>query len=117
MTAPKFKSRKNPVQSYTSQCNYPKKGKPTIEVDGNKIKLPKPGWVKFAKSREVEGRMLSVTVRRNPTGKYFISVLCEVEPKPFSKVNKNIGIDLGLKHFLVNPDGKKEEVPKVLQKI
>jgi putative transposase len=38
---PQFKSKKNPVQSYTSQCNYPKKGKPTIEVDGNKIKLPK----------------------------------------------------------------------------
>jgi transposase len=52
---PRFKSKKNPVQSYTSQCNYPKKGKPTIEVDGNKIKLPKLGWVKFAKSREIEG--------------------------------------------------------------
>lgn len=47
---PKFKSRKNPVQSYTSQCNYPKQGKPTIEVAGNRIKLPELGWVKFAKS-------------------------------------------------------------------
>jgi len=58
---PRFKSRKNPVQSYTSQCNYPKKGKPTIEVDENKMKLPKLGWVKFAKSREVEGKILSAT--------------------------------------------------------
>jgi putative transposase len=38
---PRFKSKKNPVQSYTSQCNYPKAGRPTIEVKGNKIKLPK----------------------------------------------------------------------------
>jgi putative transposase len=60
--------------------------------------------------------MLSVTVRRNPTGKYFISVLCEVEPKPFSKVNKKIGIGLGLKHFLVDSDGKKEEAPKSFRK-
>jgi putative transposase len=49
---PRFKSKKNPIQSYTSQCNYPKEGKPTIEVVGNKIKLPKLGWTKFAKSRE-----------------------------------------------------------------
>jgi putative transposase len=113
---PRFKSRKNPVQSYTSQCNYPRKGKRTIEVDGNRIRLPKPGWVKFDKSREVEGRILSVTVRRNPTGKYFISVLCEYEPKPLSKVNRKIGLDLGLKHFLVNSDGEKEEAPKSFRK-
>jgi putative transposase len=113
---PRFKSKKNPVQSYISQCNYPKKGKPTIEVNGNRIKLPKPGWVKFAKSREVEGRMLSVTVRRNPTGKDFISVLCEVEPKPLSKVNQKFGIDLGLKHFLVDSDGEKEKAPVSFRK-
>jgi transposase len=35
---PRFKSKKNPVQSYTSQCNYPKAGRPTIEVKGNKIR-------------------------------------------------------------------------------
>ncbi|EGK12631.1 ISCpe2 transposase, partial [Desmospora sp. 8437] len=65
---PRFKSRRNRVQSYTSQCNHPKGGKPSIEVAGNRIKLPKLGWVKFAKSREVEGRILSATIRRNPSG-------------------------------------------------
>ncbi|GGK27102.1 hypothetical protein GCM10010965_19870 [Caldalkalibacillus thermarum] len=40
---PRFKSKKNPVQSYTSQCNYPKKGRPMIEVVGYQIKLPKLG--------------------------------------------------------------------------
>jgi putative transposase len=29
---PRFKSRKNPVQSYTSQCIYPRDSKPNIEV-------------------------------------------------------------------------------------
>ena len=96
---PRFKSKKNPVQSYTSQCNYPKNKKPTIEVNGNKVKLPKLGWVKFAKSREVEGKILSATIRRNPTGKYFISILCECEMKPLTPVERSIGIDLGLKHF------------------
>ena len=48
---PRFKSRKNKVQTYTSQCNYPKKGSPTIEVVENRIRLSKVGWVQFAKSR------------------------------------------------------------------
>lgn len=107
---PRFKSKKNPVQSYTSQCNYPKNGKPSIEVNGNKVKLPKLGWVKFAKSREVKGKILSATIRRNPTGKYFVSILCECEIEPLSPVDKSIGIDLGLKHFLTYSDGNKEDV-------
>ena len=50
-----------------------------LKLIDNQIKLPKLGLVKFAKSREVEGRILNATVRRNPSGKYFVSVLAEVE--------------------------------------
>ena len=46
---PRFKSRKNPVQSYTSKNN-----KGTIAIKENRIRLPKLGWVKFAKSREIQ---------------------------------------------------------------
>jgi putative transposase len=115
---PRFKSRKNPVQSYTSQCNHPKNGKPTIEVAGNKIKLPKLGWVKFAKSREVEGRILSATIRRSPSGKYFVSVLCEVDTCPYVPVDpdKAVGIDLGLKDFAILSNGEKENAPKYFRK-
>ncbi|MXQ52795.1 RNA-guided endonuclease TnpB family protein [Shimazuella alba] len=71
--APRFKSRKNQVQAYTSQCSYSKNSRPTIEIDRNKIKLPKLGWVKFVPS----GRILSTTIRRTSSGKYSISILCE----------------------------------------
>jgi len=47
---PRFRSKKNPVQSYTT-----KHTNGNIAVDGNYIKLPKLGIVRFAKSREVEG--------------------------------------------------------------
>jgi putative transposase len=115
---PKFKSRKNPVQSYTSQCNHPKMGKPTIEITRNKIKLPKLGWVKFAKSREMEGRILSATIRRNPSGKYFVSVLCEMNTCPYVPVDrqKAVGMDLGLKDFAIFSDGEKENAPKYFRK-
>jgi putative transposase len=109
---PRFRSKKNPVQSYTSQCNYPKKGKPSIEVMGNRIKLPKLGWVKFAKSREVQGKILSATIRRNPSGKYFVSILCECEIESLPVAERSIGIDLGLKHFLTSSDGEKKDAPR-----
>jgi putative transposase len=106
--APRFKSRKNRVQAYTSQCNYPKNNRPTIEIEGNKIKLPKLGWVKFVPSREISGRILSATIRRTGTGKYNISILCEgcyLRSVPARK--EAIGIDLGLKDFALFDDGTK----------
>jgi putative transposase len=109
---PRFRSKKNPVQSYTSQCNYPKKGKPSIEVMGNRIRLPKLGWVKFAKSREVQGKILSATIRRNPSGKYFVSILCECEIESLPMAERSIGIDLGLKHFFTSSEGEKKEAPR-----
>ena len=77
---PRFKSKKNPVQSYTT-----KHTNDNIAIDDNKIKLPKLGWFRFAKSREVEGRILNATIRRNPSGKYFVSLLVETEVQELPK--------------------------------
>lgn len=107
---PRFKSKKNPVQSYTTKC-----------VNGNiaaldkHIKLPKLGLVRFAKSREVEGRIMNATVRRNPSGKYFISVLAETEVKQFEKTGSAVGIDVGLKDFATLSDGTIYANPKFLR--
>lgn len=49
------------------------------------MKLPKLGWVKFAKSRTVDGRIHHVAVRRNPSGKYFVSILAEMEVQELPK--------------------------------
>jgi putative transposase len=115
--APRFKSKKNPVQSYTTKIEK-KNQWPEVSIIGNKIKLPKLGWVKFAKSREVEGRILSATIRRNPSGKYFVSILCERNDCPYVPVDqeKAVGIDLGLKDFAIFSDGKKEKAPKYFRK-
>jgi putative transposase len=106
--APRFKSRKNRVQAYTSQCNYSKNSRPTIEIDRNKIKLPKLGWVKFVPSRAISGRILSATIRRTSSGKYNLSILCQgcyLRSIPARK--EAIGIDLGLKDFAIFDDGTK----------
>jgi len=108
--APRFKSKKNRVQSYTT-----KHTNGNIAIIENKIKLPKLGLVPFAKSREVEGRILNATIRRNPSGKYFVSLLVETEVQSLPKTNREVGIDVGLKDFAVLSIGEVFKNPKFLR--
>jgi putative transposase len=110
--APKFKSKKNPVQSY--QTNYTNRN---IEIVDNQIKLPKLGLVKFAKSREVEGRILNATIRRNPSGKYFVSVLAEATVHELPQTGKEVGIDVGLKDFAILSNGVVVGNPKFFRRL
>jgi putative transposase len=98
--APRFKSKRNSVQSYTT-----KQTNGNITVTDNKIKLPKLGFIRFVKSREVDGRILNATVRRHPSGKYYVSILVETEVKELPKSKSSVGIDVGLKDFAVLSDG------------
>jgi putative transposase len=109
---PRFKSKKNPVQSYTTKYTNG-----NIAVIDNYIKLPKLGSVRFAKSREVEGRIISATIRRNPTGKYYVSLATESEVIEFSKTNSVIGIDVGLKDLAVLSDGTIYSNPKFFRSL
>src|SRR5699024_4636041 len=54
----------------------------------------------------IEGRILHTTVRRNPSGKYFISILVETEVQPLDKTETSIGIDLGITDFAILSDGR-----------
>jgi putative transposase len=110
--SPRFKTKKNPIQSYTTKYTNG-----NIKIENNRIKLPKLGWIRFAKSREVEGRIINVAIRRNASGKYFISVLTETEIKPLPKTDSAIGIDVGLKHFAILSNGEVFENPKWLRKL
>ncbi len=109
---PRFKSKKNPVQSYTTKYTNG-----NISIEGNYIKLPKLGLVRFAKSREVEGRILSATIRRNPSGKYFVSIATETEVSELPKTNSAIGIDVGLKDFAILSDGTTYLNPKFFRRL
>lgn len=109
---PNFKSKKNLVQSYTTRYTNG-----NIAIDDNKIKLPKLGWIRFAKSREVEGRILNVTIRRNPSGKYFVSILVETEVQELPKTDSAVGIDVGLKDFAILSDGTVYSNPKFFRRL
>ncbi|SQB38512.1 transposase [Clostridium perfringens] len=112
---PKFKSKKNEIQSYTTKL-VKAKGNVNIEIVGKGIKLPKLGLVKIENSRNVDGNIKRVTVSRTQSGKYFASILCDVNIQELPKIDKKVGVDVGLKTFAVCSDGYEEANPKHFRK-
>ena len=112
---PKYKAKKH-IQSYrTTQSNNSIEIK-SINGKNGRLKLPKLGWVKIRLSRIPEGRILNATVTRTKSGKYFISLCCEILPFQENKTNCSIGLDLGLKNFLTDSNGDKVVNPKFFEK-
>ena len=84
-------------------------------VEGNVLNIPKCKGIKIALHRQLEGTAKSVTISCTATGKYFASILCEVEiPEP-EYVGDEIGIDFGIKAFITTSDGEVVEPPKYLR--
>lgn len=109
---PKFKSKKGRL-SYTTCCNREK----AIYVTDKHVRLPKIGLVRLRKSRELEGKIKSATISKNPSGKYFISILVECgEQKKLPKTEKESRITLGGDEFCTVSDGTVIENPRYLEK-
>ena len=92
---PKFKSKKNKY-SYTTN----NQGE-NIRIEKGKIKLPKVGLVALKRHRKFNGIIKSCTVSMSKSGKYFISILVELEDKEMKATERKIGIDLGLSDFAI----------------
>jgi putative transposase len=106
---PKFKSKHS-----RQSISYPQ----NVKVDGDYINLPKIGLVHCKRHRDFEGDIKTVTVSRNPDGKYFVSVLIDDgKANPESvPVDKAVGIDVGLTHCAITSDGSKFTNPKFFVK-
>lgn len=96
---PHFKSKKQKKQSY--QTNG------TIKVLEDTIQLPKLGGVKCRVSRAIKGRILSATVSRTASGKYYVTICCRLEDglQKLPSTGAVVGLDLGIKSFCVSSDG------------
>jgi putative transposase len=95
------------VQSYKTNLTNG-----NIQIRENRLKLPKLGWVKFHKSQDITGKLVNVTITRTHSGKYIASILCETEIKKYPQVTQNIGLDLGIKFYLVTSQGEVVDNPK-----
>ena len=97
---PKYKSRKFHKQSY----RMPQR----IElIDNSHIKLPKLKTMCYRSGREIKGKVKNVTICKVSTGKYYASVLTEIDIKPLAKTKQGVGVDMGVKDLAITSDGKK----------
>ena len=93
----------------------------SVALKDNKLIIPKfKGGIGIVLHRPVKGTIRQATISRTPTGKYFVSILCETgeenkKAKPV-KEKTTVGIDLGIKSFLVASNGQTFDNPKFLRK-
>ncbi|AKB52326.1 Mobile element protein [Methanosarcina barkeri str. Wiesmoor] len=110
---PKFKSKKNPIQSFPIPQHY------SVNFENNTVKLPKIGEIKAVLHRKFEGELKTATVSRSCKGNYYISILVEDEIELPEKQefyeSTTVGIDVGIKDFAVLSTGEKIENPKYLK--
>jgi putative transposase len=107
---PRYKS-KHGRQSISYPAN--------VKFEGDYLKLPgKVGLVYCVRHRDFQGTIKTVTVSKNPDGKYYASILVDdgQDNPEKSTDGKAIGIDLGLTHFAMTSDGSKYDNPKHLSK-
>lgn len=76
-----------------------------LDENNSRIYLPKLGWVRYRKSRDITGRIKNVTVSQR-AGRWYISVQTEQEiVKPLPTAQSAVGIDMGIVRFATLSDG------------
>jgi putative transposase len=98
---PKFKKK-----GIHNSFRYPQ----GFKIQGNRIYLPKIGWVRFFKSRDIQGTPKNVTVSKEGNH-WYVSIQTEKEiPEPIHPaLDSIIGIDVGVVHFASVSDGTLRE--------
>jgi putative transposase len=109
---PKFK-KKSDKQSFNIPQNV------IISAENSKLIIPKfRKGINIILHRNFKGIIKEATISKTPTNKYFVSILVENNALIPKKANINtdttLGIDLGLKSFLVTSEGQIFNSPKYL---
>jgi putative transposase len=106
---PRFKSKHG-----RQSVSYPQ----NVKVDEKSIKLPIIGEVPCKIHRAFDGDIKTVTVSKNPDGKYYASLLVDDGNGEIDNSTEGnaIGLDFGLLDFCVTSDGSKYKNPRHLKK-
>ena len=118
---PKFKSKHHSKKSFCFPSRL------SLDYEANRVQIPKflrtkalDNRLKCKFSRKVEGEIKSATVSQDKDGRYYISILSELEVQvPEKKLvlrETSRGIDFGVKTFLTFDNGEKIENPMFLKK-
>lgn len=107
---PKFKSKGKSNDSFRLSVNG-------FKIKNGEIHIAKLGKLNVVFDRRWKGIPKSITVSRNRSGQYFVSVLVPEEMKLKQRTGRSIGIDLGLTDLCTFSDGTKISNPKWFREI
>jgi putative transposase len=106
---PNFKKFNGSVRYSNICCKYSR--------ENHKISLSKCGWVKVIDYKPAYGKLMNMTVSRSKSNNWFVSICVEQEEKIYENLSESmIGIDVGIKDFLVDSNGNRISNPKYLNK-
>ena len=106
---PKFKKTAEFVSIVYKQAGY--------KLYGNELILNRKFRFKFSKSREYEGNIKRVIVKRSRVNEYYVVIVTDANPKTYRKTHNgaSVGIDFGLKMYLTISDGREYSNPLFLK--
>jgi len=82
------------------------------KLEGKYLSVHNLGRFKLKLSRQIVGDIKTVTIRREATGKWYVGFSCaDVPERVLQKSTNSIGLDVGIKSFLVDSDGNKIDNP------
>jgi putative transposase len=93
--------------------NYNQSG---FKLENGKLVLSKVGEIPIELHREIKGKVKGVIIKRERSGKWFAIFQVEDEPEPLPKTGRAIGIDVGVRHFLTDSEGRQVENPRFYER-
>jgi len=93
--------------------NYNQSG---FKLEGKKLVLSNIGQIPIKLHREIDDTIKGVIIKREGSGKWYTIFQIEDAPTPLPKANGNIGIDVGIKHFLTDSEGRQIENPRFYER-
>ena len=88
----------------------------SLRVVGNEVTLSKIGTIRIKQHRALEGKVKTCTLRRDPSGDWYVCFSCDVEAKPLPPNGKAVGIDMGIENWAYLSDGTVIENPRFFKK-
>ena len=83
-----------------------------FKIDGKYLTIPKVKKpIKIKLSREILGDIRNITVTKNQAGQFHVSIVTDYEPTSKPTLKKEVGLDVGLKDFVITSDGLKIKMP------
>lgn len=98
---PKPKTKNDYYQRFVS-----KQVKNNIVVKDHHVRIPKIGWVKIKQSQDIRGYITNITVTKEATGRYFVSVMTRFEGQDLPECDKVVAIVPTSDGSILTSDGR-----------